>query len=176
MTGQSSAARRAFSLVELVIVVVIIGIIAAIAAPRFSSAISSAVGTSVESNIATVTRAMAIYEAEHGKYPGYNPSSGSPENAMFPRQLMEFSDQNGNVSTTYGSPYIFGPYLRPPFPTNPLNDLDTVRVILTPTSPVIAGSSGWVAVLSTGEFGINATAADLAEIPMKDAGGAAMIK
>lgn len=156
--------RGAFSLVELVIVVVIIGIIGAIALPRFSQASKSATAKYVAGSVASVRRAMGHYHAEHGRYPGYNPTSGAPAGTWFVRQLLEYSDETGNTQATYGYPYIYGPYLREPFPVNPFNDLDTVKVKATPGEAHAAGSMGWIAVLSNGDFGIDATAEQTAEI------------
>lgn len=158
--------RRAFTLVELVIVVVIIGVIAAIAVPRFSQATASATATFIEASINTVEKAMAHYYAEHGRYPGYNPANGSPNDDAFTEQLLTYTDETGNYTATRGRPYIYGPYLRPPFPKNPFNKLDTVKVIQDPDDAYAEGSTGWVAVLSTGEFGINATAAQIDKVPI----------
>ena len=159
--------RRSFSLIELVIVVVIIGLIAAIAAPRFSRATASATEAYLSSTISTVRRAIELYCAEHDRYPGYNPANGSPSDTMFGRQLLEYSDFEGNTQASLGSPFIYGPYLRPPFPKNPFNELDTVAVLANPSGSVAAGSSGWVAVLSNGDFRINATQADFDHFGVK---------
>ena len=154
----------AFTLVELVIVVVIIGIISAIAVPRYSQATRSATANYVAGSVAAVRKAIEHYYAEHGRYPGYSPATGSRNDAMFSRQLLEFSDEQGYVNATFGYPFIFGPYLRPPFPVNPFNELDTVKVINNPGDFYARGSSGWVAVLSTGDFGVNSTAQQIAEM------------
>ena len=158
-------ARRAFSLVELVIVVVIIGVLSAIAVPRMSSAASSSTVNAIRATLANVRKAIDTYYAEHGKYPGYDPGSGLPSNITFPKQLLMYSDADGNVNATPGSPYFFGPYLRSPFPKNPINELSTVHVKATPTTADPADSSvGWVAVLSHGYFGISATNGDLSNV------------
>jgi hypothetical protein len=54
--------------------------------------------------------------------------------------------------------------LRPPFPENPINKLNTVKVIATPAGGFSVGASGWVAVLSNGDFRINATDEQLADL------------
>ncbi|MCH8967307.1 MAG: prepilin-type N-terminal cleavage/methylation domain-containing protein [Planctomycetes bacterium] len=157
--------RRAFSLVELVIVVVIIGVLSAIAVPRMSGAASRSGLTAIRATLTTVRKAIDTYYAEHGMYPGYNPGTGLPSNAAFPKQLVKYSDAAGNVNAAPGLPYIYGPYLRKPFPTNPLNGLSTVYVKGTPaTADPAEGSVGWVAVLSHGYFGISATDNDLGEL------------
>ncbi len=153
---------RAFSLVELVIVVVIIGIIAAIAVPRISSGATSASANALEATITNVRKAIDIYYAEHGGYPGYNPSDGSPDGTWFQNQLLMYSDDKGNTNAARTAIYRFGPYIRAPFPKNPSNKLDSVHVKATEAEASPAdGSVGWVAVLSNGDFGISATAAEL---------------
>lgn len=167
-TGTNRICRAAFSLVELVVVVVIIGIVSAIAVPRFSQATDSARASYIEGSVASVRRAIELYFSEHGRYPGYDPSSGTPDDDDFVRQLVEFTDQVGKPNPTYAAPFVYGPYLRAPFPANPFNDLRTVTVKATPAAADPAfGASGWVAVLSSGDFGINAQKADLEKLDAK---------
>jgi prepilin-type N-terminal cleavage/methylation domain-containing protein len=154
--------RQAFSLVELVIVVVIIGIVAAIAVPRLSGAARSATAHSLAATLTNVRKAIDMYYAEHGKYPGYDPTTGNPDAGAFADQLLLYTSEQGKSNPTRTSPYIYGPYLRKPFPTNPFNNRNTVYVKAKRGDANPAdGSVGWIAVLSTGAFGISATAADL---------------
>lgn len=153
--------RPSFSLVELVIVVVIIGILSAIAAPRFSQAAASATATYINATVNAVRRAMNHYYAEHAQYPGADPDTGLPDSADFVNQLLLYSDEAGHTNATRVAPFIYGPYLRPPFPTNPFSDLDTVGVKAVPADSIAQGSTGWIAVQSNGDFGINASAAEL---------------
>ncbi|MEM7624887.1 MAG: prepilin-type N-terminal cleavage/methylation domain-containing protein [Planctomycetota bacterium] len=60
---------KAFSLVELIIVVVVIGLIAAIAVPRFSKASEEASTAAMKANIDEIQKAVDLYQAEHGDYP-----------------------------------------------------------------------------------------------------------
>lgn len=168
----SASARRtrrtAFSLAELVIVVVIIGIVASIAVPRVSSARVGA-AESLAATIDNVRQAIDLYYAEHGRYPGYDPTTGLPNGDRFKDQLLKFSDAQGRTSDTYGAPYVHGPYLRPPFPKNPTNNLDTVHVKAKPGDPTPAdGSVGWLAVLSHGYFAISATDAEMTKMGVDD--------
>ncbi len=160
--GVARRARRGFSLVELVIVVVIIGVIASIAVPRITRAGRQAEINALRSTVATVREAIDIYYAEHGRFPGYDPESGEADGAMFVRQLTEYSDRKGYVQPIGGSPYIYGPYVRNPFPRNPFNGLDTVAVkaAVGDDEPEPA-STGWVAVLATGNFRLNAAEKDI---------------
>ncbi len=159
-----STASDAFSLVELVIVIVIIGVISAVAVPRLSSASKNAVSAALTASLTNVRKAADVYYAEHGSYPGYTPSSTSPNGVMFVEQLTLYSDARGNTSAIPSGTHIYGPYLRPPFPKNPINNLDTVTVIASPGDPTPApGSAGWVAVLSHGYFGLLASGTDIAK-------------
>ena len=157
--------RRGFSLVELVIVVVIIGVIAAIAVPRISRAGTAAAGNALMATLETVRKAIDAYYAEHDTYPGHEPGTRDPDDAMFINQLTQYTAFDGTTSATPGGAFLFGPYLRAPFPTNPTNNLNTVIVKATPgEADPEPGDVGWVADLSHGYFGISATAADLDRI------------
>ncbi|MGD2108925.1 MAG: prepilin-type N-terminal cleavage/methylation domain-containing protein [Phycisphaerae bacterium] len=166
-----SARRPAFSLVELVMVVTIIGIIAAIAVPRMSQASTRATANALQATLSNVRKAIDVYYAEHGKYPGYTPGTNAPDGDAFVDQLTMYSDGSGATSATYGKPYVYGPYLRKPFPKNPMNLLDTVHVKAGPADADPAdGTVGWVAVLSHGYFGISATNDELDDVLDGDIG------
>src|SRR5690348_13719205 len=107
------AARRGFSLIELVIVVVIIGIIAAIAIPRLSRGASGAADSAVAGNLTVLRNAIDLYATEHGgTYPALS---------TFETQLTQFTDTAGATSATKTATAIFGPYIRklPPLPVGP---------------------------------------------------------
>src|SRR4051812_31323687 len=62
---------RAFTLVELVVVVMILGILAAIAAPRLFGASNQAIDNSARQSLGVVRNAIDKYTAEHaGTLPG----------------------------------------------------------------------------------------------------------
>jgi type II secretory pathway pseudopilin PulG len=154
-----------FSLAELVVVVIITRIITAIAVPRMTSASRSAEAQAPAATLADVRKAIDCYYAEHGKYPGYNPNTRAPDGDHFLKQLAMYTDGAGNTSSTAGYPYTCRPYLRKPFPRDPINGLDTmsVRKDSASTAPV-AGSVAWVAMLRDGAFDISATAQSLQKV------------
>lgn len=53
--------NRAFSLVEILVVVVIMGILAALVVPQFTGATDNARTTSIESSLATVRSSIAVF-------------------------------------------------------------------------------------------------------------------
>ena len=162
--------RGGFSLVELVIVVTIIGILASIAVPRMSSVANRATENALQATLTNVRKAIDLYFAEHDSYPGYDPGTTTPNDDEFVNQLLMYSNALGETQATYGYPFIFGPYIRSPFPKNPFNGLAKVHVKATPADADPAdGSVGWVAVLSHGFFGISATDSELDQIGIKDA-------
>ena len=76
--GMSTKTRtRAFSLVEMIIVVVIIGILAAIAIPRLSRGASGASDSGVRGNLSVLRNGIELYFYEHGEYPGKNAAGAS---------------------------------------------------------------------------------------------------
>ncbi len=157
--------RRGFSLVELVIVVVILGIVTSIAVPRMTSASTNASASALRATLSHVRTAIDCYFAEHGRYPGHVPADDTPDNDAFVEQVTRYSDDAGKTKPTPSNVYIFGPYLRRPFPVNPANGLSTVFVKAVPgDADPAAGTFGWVAVLSHGYFGISATVAELEKL------------
>jgi len=126
---------RAFSLLEIVVVVVIIGIVAAIAVPRMSSAASRSRVTALRADLAAMNRATEFYMAEHGgRHPAMDKTGAvSDSSTEFAARMVERTDEFGAPGPFYG-PYL----LR--IPTNPLNGLSSVRV---DGAPAGAGTHGW---------------------------------
>lgn len=69
MVGLKSKARRAFSLVELVVVVLIVGILAAVAAPRMFNTSNNAKESAAKASLSVVRNAIELYNSENGSYP-----------------------------------------------------------------------------------------------------------
>ena len=156
---------QGFSIIELLIVVTIIGVLASIAVPRMVNASAGADEAALQATLANVRKTIDIYFAEHGKYPGYTPGTNTTDNAKFVEQLLMYSDEQGNTNGTSAGGHKYGPYLRAPFPTNPINKLKNVFVKATPgDADPSCDAFGWVAVLSHGYFGICASDAELEDI------------
>jgi general secretion pathway protein G len=135
---------RAFTLIEVVIVIVIIGIIAAIAIPRFSKAGEGSAEAALQADLAVMHRAVSYYEAEH---------AAKPTAADVVAQLTKFSDDAGATAAARSATYRFGPYLRgiPKVPVGPNKGASGVAA-----AP--AAGVGWLYDESTGDFAANMTA------------------
>lgn len=61
--------RKAFTLVEILIVVVILGILAAIVVPQFTSATRDAQGGNIQSQLETLNSQSELFRAKYNVYP-----------------------------------------------------------------------------------------------------------
>jgi len=132
-------AARAFTLVEILIVVVLLGVLAAL-----------------PYDVALLRRFVMVYTSHHLEvapgYPSGNPTA-TPTNATFIDQATLSSNARGQTAAPGTAGYNFGPYLSR-IPVNPLNNLDTVQMIPNGESfPAVAdGRHGWVFKPETGEI------------------------
>lgn len=116
---------RAFSIIELVIVVVIMGIISAIAIPKLSGASERASYAALAGTLQRYQKAIDLYAAEHeGNCPATETDGSITTNG---RRLVTRLISKTDISGTPDASGIFGAYLQLP-PVNPLNNLVTVRI------------------------------------------------
>jgi prepilin-type N-terminal cleavage/methylation domain-containing protein len=101
--------NRAFTLVEILIVVLILGILATIIIGLFANNATEAAAKSLKGNLRTIRSALEVYIAQHGSYP----SAGT-----FEAQLTMYTDESGATSATKTATHIYGPYIftMPPLP------------------------------------------------------------
>jgi len=134
---------RAFSLIELVVVVMILGIIAAIAAPKLLGTTSTATENGLEHTLSVIRTAIDSFAAEHqGGLPGADGNE------------ITFKDD-------------MDPYLRgDEFPTCPVGAAqnNSVRMMdgtgsIVPGIGATAATHSWVYKYKTGDFHVNSTEA-----------------
>ncbi len=140
--------KRAFSLVELMMVVAMLGILAAMAFPQFQSYTTDAKATTAKANLRVLRSAIKLYAASHkGVPPGYPFSSfeGHALEIHMARQLILATNADGMANIPGTDGFELGPYMRE-MPENPFNNSDRVLVILNgtdlPANPT--GNYGWV--------------------------------
>lgn len=132
----ADARGRAFSLIELVIVVVILGVIAAIAVPRFSSASSHAMDSSLNNSLVRLQEAADRFTVEHLlNHAAGTESGGLVDGGTLAQRLTERTTEDAGIAANG----TYGPYIRR-IPANPSNGLATVRV---DGAAAGAGTAGW---------------------------------
>ena len=137
--------RRAFSLIELVVVVVIIGIIAAIAVPRMSRGVSGSNDGALTQDLDTLRRAIELYRAEHNQT--------VPTIAMIYADLTLYSNADGtSAQTTQDAGHMFGPYMRA-IPALPVGANKGASGIGAANGATI----GWIYDDTTGDIRANTT-------------------
>jgi general secretion pathway protein G len=156
--------KKAFTLIEVILVVTILGILAALVLPTFSDHATSARESAAKSNLMTIRSQIELYKLQHnGVPPGYVDGIGSPI-AVVELQLVGTSTVGGAASpnTVPSAPFLYGPYVKK-IPKNPFNNLSTIAYVAQATAfsaAVNVTSSGWLYKKETGEFGINWTGTD----------------
>lgn len=144
-----------FTLIELLMVVIILGILAAVVIPQFSGSAEDAKISALKSNLNSIRSAIELYQVQHdGAYPG----------ATIGTQLTQYTELDGDVSTSKVNDFKYGPYLKQGFPKNPfpLNsakadqiyvDTETATIgTIGSTLPIENQDEGWIYVSQTGEF------------------------
>ena len=148
---------RAFTLVEILIVVVLLGILAGVVIPQFSDTVTQARATNLRENLSKIRAHIQVYRNQHAGYPSA---------ARIGDQLTKCTDFSGDVSAASDTTHVYGPYIEQ-MPANPLMNLRTIRGSsgaaerFTPPST----DGGWWYNEDTGEF-----FADLTDAHVDDRG------
>ena len=139
---------KAFTLVEILVVVVILGIIAAIVVPRFSNASAIARASMMADDLRVMRMQVQVYRSQHvgvsAGYVGGNPASVPTEEAFVAAMTLA-SKATGETAAPRTAGYNYGPYLRE-MPPNPVNGKSTVQMIANDAAfPATADNShGWI--------------------------------
>ena len=156
--------NKAFTLVELLIVVAILGIMAAIVIPSFQGNVAQAKESASKTNLGTMRTQIELYKIYHNSFPpGYVDGAGDSV-ATAVLQLIETTNVAGETSysTVPTVQYPYGPYLKK-IPENPYNKLSSIAYVAAATEFSVAvdgTSSGWLYKKETGEIVINWTGID----------------
>jgi prepilin-type N-terminal cleavage/methylation domain-containing protein len=163
---------RAFTLVEILIVVVLLGIMAAIVIPAIGRSATGARETTLAMNLNLLRRFIPVYTSQHKEVaPGYpdGDTSAAPTADAFIAQAMLSSNANGETAARGTSGYPHGPYLSK-IPANPFNSLETLQVLgngdAFPAAP--DNTYGWVYKAQTGEIRAGNTGANVRGVAYYD--------
>lgn len=155
---------RAFSLVEILIVVVLLGVLAAIVIPAVASSSASAKASALAQDLSMLRRFTLIYKAQHLEIsPGYpnGDTSAAPTEQAFINQATLASNAGGQTAEPGTAGYNRGPYLGR-IPANPFNDKSTIQMLANGEDFPAAGDSshGWIYKASTSEVRADCTGTD----------------
>jgi general secretion pathway protein G len=93
--------RKAFTLVEILIVVVILGILAAIVVPQFTNATQDAQGGNIQTQLDTLNNQIELYRARNNAYPNNGSLVGYDWLTMIQGGYLKSAPKNPyNGSTT----------------------------------------------------------------------------
>lgn len=136
--------RKAFTLVEILIVVVILGILAAIVIPQFTSASEEAQVSSAESQLQTVRNQIELFRVRN--------------NGTAPTIANIFTGDAADPLTEPAGGWLSivnADYLRTP-PQNPRTGTATLAAgVAAPAAAVAAGDDGWIYDEATGRIWMN---------------------
>ena len=147
---------RAFTLVEILIVVVLLAILAVIVLPSLSKGTTMAKESALASELGMLRRFVLIYASQHLEVaPGYpnGNTSAAPSGDTFRDQAMLSSNASGQTAAVGTPGFKYGPYLSR-IPENPFNGKDTVEMLANGQAfPAAADNShGWICKPQTGEI------------------------
>jgi general secretion pathway protein G len=131
---------RAFTLVEILIVVIILGILAAIVIPQFTSASSDARNSSIQSTLQSLRSQVELFKVQHNDVP--------PQDATALFVVLGGKTSIGDSVTT-NTTGTLGPYVQNP-PVNPLNGNSGA-------GPAPAAGVGWIYSVGTNGYYVSAT-------------------
>lgn len=160
--------RKAFTLIELMIVVAILGILASIVIPQLQGNTIQAKESAAKSILATLRSQIELYKMQHnGRYPGYYGMMPIIESTCV-NQLIYPTSANGNVgaSKTPDNLFPYGPYLQE-FPRNPFNGKNTILYVAAAGDFLTCANdtTGWLYKRETGEIRLNTTKSDASNTP-----------
>jgi prepilin-type N-terminal cleavage/methylation domain-containing protein len=155
---------KAFTLVEILIVVVLLAILAVIVIPMVSGSVMSARESAIAHDVQMLRRYILVYKGQHKEVaPGYpnGDTTQAPTEQAFVDQMTLSSNADGQTAPQGTPGFERGPYLMRP-PVNALNNKGTVQILGDAENfPANADDShGWVYKPATSEVRCDNAATD----------------
>ena len=135
--------RRAFTLIEVLMVVTALTIIAGVVVPQVTTVMDDARHSAMLKDLREFTFAIERYRMDHNGLP---PDLIQDEKLI---QLLQTTDGDGNVGS--GPLYPYGPYLLT-VPRNALNNVTRVFRVNTAPPSNLANRVGWIYHPATGQM------------------------
>ena len=147
--------ERAFTLVEILVVVVLLGILAVVVLPLVAGSSISAKESALAIDLQMIRRYVLVYKTQHLEVgPGYpdGDTTQPPTELAFIEQTTMSSNPSGQTAVVGTAGFERGPYMMK-IPVNPMNHLSTVQMLGDAENfPANADNShGWVYKASTSE-------------------------
>jgi general secretion pathway protein G len=123
--------KKAFTLVEIIIVVTVLGILAAIVVPVFQGHVTESKSTAAKDNLRILRSVISLYAAEHnGAAPGFygGDTTTKPSFLYYAFQLLASTNQQSKYAAAGTAGYPFGPYFSE-LPKNPFNNQFNLLVL-----------------------------------------------
>ncbi len=154
--GQAMKKAKAFTLIEVLIVVSLLGVLAGIVIPSIANSSASAQGSALAQDLKLLRRFVLIYKIQHLEVgPGYlNGNTGAdPNGQVFSDQATMASNAGGQTAEVGTPGFNRGPYLER-IPVNPFNGKTTIQMLGNGGNfPADAdGSHGWIYKAATSEL------------------------
>jgi len=147
---------KAFTLVEILVVVVLLGILAAIVIPAIANSTASAKQSALAVDLQLLRRFALVYKYQHLEVgPGYpnGQSAGAPTEQAFIDQATMASNNSGQTAAAGTPGFSRGPYLSK-IPVNPFNGKASIQMLGNDEDfPANADDShGWIYKAATSEI------------------------
>ena len=155
---------KAFTLVEILVVVVLLGVLAAIVIPAFAHSTTSAKDSALAVDLQLLRRVILVYKSQHLEvgpgYPNGNTTQAPTEQAFIDQTTM--ASNTNSQTAAIGTPgFNRGPYLMK-IPVNPFNEKNTIEMLADGQAfPANSdGSHGWIYKAANSEIRADNTGTD----------------
>jgi type II secretory pathway pseudopilin PulG len=155
MIGMAEPPPRRRTAFEVTVAVLLLVMLIALIAPHVGGASGDARQAALLANLQKIRACLEVYRAQHRDC---YPDEG------FIRQMLAYSNADGETSNVASSDYPLGPYLQS-IPGNSFSGICTVRIVNTPGLRHLPPQqdAGWWYNAATGEFRADLT--DLHALP-----------
>ncbi len=147
---------KAFTLVEILIVVLLLGVLAAIVIPAIAGSTTPAKESALATDLQLLRRFILVYKSQHLEigpgYPNGNNSAAPTEQAFIEHATIS-SNANGETAPVGTVGFSRGPYMQE-IPVNPFNRKSSVQMLGDGEAfPADADDShGWIYKAATSEI------------------------